>query len=212
MCAHAARANTPNWKTTASSDSKSSIHLPQKQGAPITASRVSITKGIRELSKRLLSEGRIRRAGGSRWRLTVYDPQLFGLLESLVEPLLGRRPLRKRLDRILRSLHLCLSSSYFTREISQEPRKCPSISLTHFFPRGPSDVPPGLAGFFPPGCHGLLRCTRPGAFRPARISDLQRRAGERLDFAPWRVASQLWHPESFPPYVVWSPPPAPRRL
>ena len=50
-------------------------------------SRVTITKGINELDAPPLAEERIRRLGGGRWRLTVRDPGLPGVLESLVEPL-----------------------------------------------------------------------------------------------------------------------------
>jgi hypothetical protein len=50
-------------------------------------SRVTITKGIQELSTAPLAENRIRRAGGGRHRLEMHDPQLQGVLESLVEPL-----------------------------------------------------------------------------------------------------------------------------
>ena len=50
-------------------------------------SRVTIIKGIGELSAPPLPEERIRRSGGGRWRLVVRDPKLPGLLDSLVEPL-----------------------------------------------------------------------------------------------------------------------------
>ena len=50
-------------------------------------SRVTILKGIRELGAPALSPERIRRAGGGRRSLVQHDPQLPGLLESLVEPL-----------------------------------------------------------------------------------------------------------------------------
>ena len=50
-------------------------------------SRVTITKGIAELDAAPLPEGRLRRAGAGRPRLTVRDPTLPGLLEGLVEPL-----------------------------------------------------------------------------------------------------------------------------
>ena len=50
-------------------------------------SRVTITKGISELAEPPLAAERIRRMGGGRWRITVRDPKLPGLLESLVEPL-----------------------------------------------------------------------------------------------------------------------------
>jgi hypothetical protein len=50
-------------------------------------SRVTISKGIDELAKPPLAKHRIRRLGGGRKRLTVRDPGLPGVLESLVEPL-----------------------------------------------------------------------------------------------------------------------------
>jgi hypothetical protein len=50
-------------------------------------SRVTITKGIRELSATPLRKERIRRAGGGRRRIEVEDPTMLRVLESLVEPL-----------------------------------------------------------------------------------------------------------------------------
>ncbi|MBM3882570.1 MAG: ISAzo13 family transposase [Verrucomicrobia bacterium] len=50
-------------------------------------SRVTITKGMGELEQTPLPEDRVRRVGGGRHRLEVEDPELIGLLESLVEPL-----------------------------------------------------------------------------------------------------------------------------
>jgi len=50
-------------------------------------SRVTITKGINELTVVPLPEDRVRRSGGGRRRLAVCDPKLPGMLESLVEPL-----------------------------------------------------------------------------------------------------------------------------
>ena len=50
-------------------------------------SRVTITKGINELSGPALPAERIRRSGGGRLQLVVRDPKLPGVLESLVEPL-----------------------------------------------------------------------------------------------------------------------------
>src|SRR5258705_1615944 len=50
-------------------------------------SRVTINKGIRELSAPPLAEDRIRKPGGGRRRLELEDPGLVTLLESLVEPL-----------------------------------------------------------------------------------------------------------------------------
>ena len=50
-------------------------------------SRVTIMKGIRELSAPALSAERVRRSGGGRRSLVRKDPKLPQLLESLVEPL-----------------------------------------------------------------------------------------------------------------------------
>ena len=50
-------------------------------------SRVTITKGMRELRDRPLTTGRIRRAGGGRPSLLQLDPDLPRILEGLVEPL-----------------------------------------------------------------------------------------------------------------------------
>ena len=50
-------------------------------------SRVTITKGIAELERPGLTEGRVRRMGGGRKRLESEDGRLIGMLESLVEPL-----------------------------------------------------------------------------------------------------------------------------
>lgn len=50
-------------------------------------SRVTITKGISELSAAPLPQNRVRHAGGGRQRLETHDPELPTTLESLVEPL-----------------------------------------------------------------------------------------------------------------------------
>jgi transposase len=50
-------------------------------------SRVTITKGVRELDEPGLPEGRMRRPGGGRKTLEAQDPKLQSVLESLVEPL-----------------------------------------------------------------------------------------------------------------------------
>jgi transposase len=50
-------------------------------------SRVTITKGVRELDEPGLPEGRTRRPGGGRKKLEARDPKLKSALESLVEPL-----------------------------------------------------------------------------------------------------------------------------
>ena len=50
-------------------------------------SRVTITKGIRELGENPIAVGRIRRPGAGRHTLLVGDPELPRALETLVEPL-----------------------------------------------------------------------------------------------------------------------------
>ncbi len=50
-------------------------------------SRVTITKGIRELDEQPVGGGRIRRPGAGRRTLVVRDPELPRALEALVEPL-----------------------------------------------------------------------------------------------------------------------------
>jgi len=50
-------------------------------------SRVTITKGMREIAEgRALPEGRIRKAGAGRKRITVRDPGLLPALDRLIEP------------------------------------------------------------------------------------------------------------------------------
>ena len=50
-------------------------------------SRVTITKGINELTAKPLPAERIRRPGGGRRKLELHDPDLPSVLDSLVEPL-----------------------------------------------------------------------------------------------------------------------------
>jgi hypothetical protein len=50
-------------------------------------SRVTISKGIQDLAKKPLPEGRIRRSGAGRPMITKQDPELPQALEILVEPL-----------------------------------------------------------------------------------------------------------------------------
>ncbi len=50
-------------------------------------SRVTITKGVKELRQKPLHGERVRRKGAGRPKLVTYDPELPRLLESLVEPL-----------------------------------------------------------------------------------------------------------------------------
>ena len=56
-------------------------------------SRVTITKGIKELNVAPLPEGRIRRAGAGRPRLEVRDSSLPEALDALVEPLARGDPM-----------------------------------------------------------------------------------------------------------------------
>lgn len=50
-------------------------------------SRVTITKGVRDLDKKPIAPGRIRCPGAGRHKLVVHDPGLPSALETLVEPL-----------------------------------------------------------------------------------------------------------------------------
>jgi hypothetical protein len=50
-------------------------------------SRVTITKGLRELDEAPLPAGRVRRPGAGRPRIEVRDPQILERLDTLVEPL-----------------------------------------------------------------------------------------------------------------------------
>jgi len=50
-------------------------------------SRVTITKGMLELTAKALPEDRVRRSGGGRHKVEVNDPELPAVLEALVEPL-----------------------------------------------------------------------------------------------------------------------------
>jgi hypothetical protein len=109
-------------------------------------SRVTITKGIGELSMPALSEERIRRPGGGRRSLTLQDPKLPELLERFVEPLTrgdpesplrwackGTRALARELTKrkhplshekvaqLLRAMHYSLQSNRKTEEGEDHP-------------------------------------------------------------------------------------------
>jgi hypothetical protein len=56
-------------------------------------SRVTITRGIRELDDKPLEAGRIRRPGAGRPRLVERDPELPQILESMVEPVTRGDPM-----------------------------------------------------------------------------------------------------------------------
>jgi hypothetical protein len=49
-------------------------------------SRKAIAKGMREISEGTTMQGRIRRSGGGRKKITVSDPALLASLEYLIEP------------------------------------------------------------------------------------------------------------------------------
>jgi hypothetical protein len=76
-------------------------------------SRVTITKGVREIDEDPLPPGRIRRAGAGRPKHQVRDPGLPGALESLVEPLARGDP-----ESPLR--WTCKSTRTLARELSRQ--------------------------------------------------------------------------------------------
>lgn len=77
-------------------------------------SRMTITKGLREIAQGIpLAEGRIRKAGAGRKRITERDPGLLSALDRLIEP--GTRgdpesPLR----------WICKSTQTLARELTRE--------------------------------------------------------------------------------------------
>jgi DDE family transposase len=109
-------------------------------------SRVTITKGMRELTGRPLAAGRIRRPGAGRPSVLRVDPDLPAVLEALVEPLARGdpdSPLRwtskstrtlaaeltaqrhpvshEKVAQLLRALHYSLQSNRKTEEGSDHP-------------------------------------------------------------------------------------------
>jgi transposase len=80
-------------------------------------SRVTITRGIRELKgNQLFPQNRIREAGGGRKRTIEKDPRLLTALEALVAPATKGDPMRKILwtDKSTRTLSATLSELGFT--------------------------------------------------------------------------------------------------
>jgi len=109
-------------------------------------SRVTITKGLRELAEAPLPAGRVRRAGGGRPPIEVADPELPERLDGLVEPLSRgdpESPLRwtskstrvlsaeltasghpishETVAQVLRNLHYSLHGNRKTEEGDQHP-------------------------------------------------------------------------------------------
>ena len=77
-------------------------------------SRVTITKGLREIvSGTTLPEGRIRRAGAGRKRVTVHDPGLLKALDELIEP-------TTRGDPETPLLWVCKSTRRLSEELTQQ--------------------------------------------------------------------------------------------
>jgi hypothetical protein len=88
-------------------------------------SRVTITKGLREIAEGVpLPEGRIRRAGAGRKRITERDPGLLSALDRLIEP--GTRgdpetPLR----------WICKSTRTLARELTRELHPICAVKVGH---------------------------------------------------------------------------------
>jgi hypothetical protein len=109
-------------------------------------SRVTITKGLRELDEPPLPAGRVRRSGAGRPRIEVSDPELVDRLDALVEPLsrgdpesplrwtskstrvlsreltaAGHRVSHETVAQLLRSLDYSLQGARKTEEGQQHP-------------------------------------------------------------------------------------------
>lgn len=77
-------------------------------------SRVTITKGVREIAAGIaLPEGRIRKAGAGRKRITERDPGLLSALDRLIEPETRGDP-----ESPLR--WICKSTQTLARELARE--------------------------------------------------------------------------------------------
>jgi hypothetical protein len=88
-------------------------------------SRVSLTKGIKELRSRPLSPGRIRRHGAGRRTLLENDPDLLGALEALVEPLTRGDP-----ESPLR--WTCKSTRTLAQALSGQKHSIGHVKVSHF--------------------------------------------------------------------------------
>ena len=88
-------------------------------------SRVTLTKGVKELRGNALSPGRIRRHGAGRQSLLAGDPTLLGALEALVEPLTRGDP-----ESPLR--WTCKSTRVLAQALSDQKRSVGHVKVSHF--------------------------------------------------------------------------------
>ena len=88
-------------------------------------SRVTLTKGVKELRGNALSPGRIRRPGAGRQSLLAGDPTLLGALEALVEPLTRGDP-----ESPLR--WTCKSTRVLAQALSDQKRSVGHVKVSHF--------------------------------------------------------------------------------
>ncbi len=88
-------------------------------------SRVTLTKGVKELRSNPLPPGRIRRHGAGRQSLLAYDPKLLGALEALVEPLTRGDP-----ESPLR--WTCKSTRALAQALSDQRHPVGHVKVSHF--------------------------------------------------------------------------------
>jgi len=88
-------------------------------------SRVTLTKGIKELGENPLSPGRIRRSGAGRLSLLAGDPTLMDALEALVEPLTRGDP-----ESPLR--WTCKSTRVLAQVLSDQKHSVGHVKVSHF--------------------------------------------------------------------------------
>jgi len=88
-------------------------------------SRVTLTKGVKELRGNALPPGRIRRHGAGRQSLLAGDPTLLGALEALVEPLTRGDP-----ESPLR--WTCKSTRVLAQALSDQKRSVGHVKVSHF--------------------------------------------------------------------------------
>jgi hypothetical protein len=88
-------------------------------------SRVTLTKGVKELRGKPLPPGRIRRHGAGRQSLLAGDPTLLGALEALVEPLTRGDP-----ESPLR--WTCKSTRVLAQALSDQKHSVGHVKVSHF--------------------------------------------------------------------------------